>query len=297
LTSLPLLNDLVIFAVDEEGSGSGFGITTPLPLRRTEHLFSDDPSVRWMHDLWIHDEEYTKSMSYGFVPRSFELGRSQRAQWNKGVFSAGLDEASTLPAAVRRGDFIELNPAMYTDGEGHAGYIGGIGSLVLYKDGALIGESEWSSGFFELPPEPGAYRLELVDSQDLFELSTEQRIVWNFESANVPEGEERLPLLLVHFDPDLDARGRAQLGNSWVPLRVSQFGRMNPVVAKPTVEVSYDDGVSWKQTRVEPDGGQWKARIRHPRDAEYVSLRARTHDNHGNAVEQSVVRAYGLRER
>jgi hypothetical protein len=113
---------------------------------------------------------------------------------------------------------------------------------------------------FEVPPETSAYRVELVDSQSTFELSTQQRIVWDFESSHVDDG-----------------------------------GRANPVVSQPTVEVSYDDGVSWKQVRVKPEGAQWKARVHPPQNAQYVSLRAATHDCDGNAVEQTLVRAYRLK--
>ncbi|MFE2710833.1 hypothetical protein ACFXKI_02290 [Streptomyces mirabilis] len=55
--------------------------------------------------------------------------------------------------------------------------------------------------------------------------------------------------------------------------------------------VSYDDGSSWKEVKVK----HGKAEIRHPKKAECVSLRVLASDAAGNRIDQTVLRAYGLK--
>jgi hypothetical protein len=83
-----------------------------------------------------------------------------------------------------------------------------------------------------------------------------------------------------------------------LPLYVEQYGQqVTPEVSTPNVEASYDDGATWAAARVEPNGTGWNAFLDHPERAEYVSLRSSTHDANGNAVEQTLYRAYGLNKR
>lgn len=58
------------------------------------------------------------------------------------------------------------------------------------------------------------------------------------------------------------------------------------------VEVSYDDGATW--TRVRADHRD-SYRLDAPRKARFASLRVSADDSAGNSVEQTVIRAVGLR--
>ncbi|HTV24923.1 MAG TPA: hypothetical protein VMG12_39795, partial [Polyangiaceae bacterium] len=134
----------------------------------------------------------------------------------------------------------------------------------------------------------------------LFELTPHQQVAWTFQSEHVEAGSpRRIPLLVVRFAPELDARGRAPSDTHFcLPLSVDQYDReAAPEVSTPSVEVSYDDGATWARARVEPDGTGWNAFLDHPKRAEYVSLRASAHDAAGNAVEQTLYRAYGLKKK
>lgn len=74
-----------------------------------------------------------------------------------------------------------------------------------------------------------------------------------------------------------------------------QFGqKQTPAVAQPTVEVSYDDGVTWAKAKVEKKGQTWNVVLDHPRKGDYVSLRASAQDRAGNSVKQTLIRAYPL---
>lgn len=186
---------------------------------------------------------------------------------------------------------------MYGDRGGHTAFIPNEGRTALYANGELVGESEFGDGgVFIVPPESADYRMELSYSQSMFELTTHQEVVWSFESAHVDGDEpELLPLLTLQFNPKLNELGQAPRGPFQLPLSVAQYGvKHTPAVIKPSVEVSYDDGVSWTKVTVERRGQTWNLLLDHPQSADYVSLRASTQDHAGNAVEQTLIRAYAL---
>jgi subtilisin family serine protease len=301
LTSLALINEVAAGAFWRPDAGFSIsGVAVSLPLDRTEHFYSPDPSVRWINELWMHDEEYTQSIILGWVPYEYRAGHTYRTRWNEPVFSPSVPEATSIfEWAARDGDALAVLAPMYGDREGHGGFIASTGSAVLYRDDEIIGRSESGDGaFFEMPPEPGSYRLELDHHQAMFELTPRQQVAWTFQSGHVEEGSpQRIPLLVVRFTPELDERGRAPSGTRFcLPLAVDQFDReAAPAVSTPSVEASYDDGASWVAARVEADGSGWNAFLQHPEGADYVSLRASTHDASGNAVEQTLHRAYGLK--
>jgi hypothetical protein len=56
--------------------------------------------------------------------------------------------------------------------------------------------------------------------------------------------------------------------------------------------VSYDDGKTWKQARVEREGDGGEAQVRHPNGSGFVSVKAAATDSRGNTVEQTIIRAY-----
>jgi hypothetical protein len=63
-----------------------------------------------------------------------------------------------------------------------------------------------------------------------------------------------------------------------------------------TVQVSYDDGATWRPALVVgPVGDHAIALLNQPRTGGYVSLKIAATDAGGNSVEQTVVQAYRLR--
>lgn len=274
-------------------------VVPTLPYERIEYNYSEDVRTRWVSELWMHDEEYVNSIIIGHMPFEYRAGQRYSTRWNEPPFSFAMPEDHQLwPWAVREGDQIMLNVPFYGDSEGHPGFVVNEGTIALFKDGEPVQAQVLEPpNFFQVPRERAQYRAELEFTQSLFELTTRARAVWTFESAHAPDGEStRLPLLSVGFLPDLDARGRAPRGEFRVPFTVSQYGQAEPPrVSEPRVDVSYDDGASFQRARVERDGQRWKAFLDHPRGARYVSLRASVADRTGNTVEQTLIRAYGLR--
>ncbi|MEC3982480.1 hypothetical protein, partial [Amycolatopsis sp. H20-H5] len=66
-----------------------------------------------------------------------------------------------------------------------------------------------------------------------------------------------------------------------------------PNVTALSVEISYDDGVTWQPVELTPDGPQWTAKVRHPASG-FASLRAKATDGLGNTVSQTITRAYQI---
>jgi hypothetical protein len=62
-----------------------------------------------------------------------------------------------------------------------------------------------------------------------------------------------------------------------------------------SVDVSYDDGVTWQRADVrrDHDHDHWTVSVRQPRNG-YVSLRSRVADADGNRLDQTIIRAYQL---
>ncbi|MBF9130653.1 hypothetical protein I0C86_17055 [Plantactinospora sp. S1510] len=124
--------------------------------------------------------------------------------------------------------------------------------------------------------------------------------MWTFRSrqkaSTLPVA---LPLLAVRYAPVLGAGRTAPAGKPFlIPIRVEhQPGSTGGSVSKLTVQVSYDDGTTWRTAPIKLDGGSWVAAVTHPADAGHVSLRAIVADSLGSQVEQTIIRAYLLRSR
>jgi hypothetical protein len=65
-------------------------------------------------------------------------------------------------------------------------------------------------------------------------------------------------------------------------------------VTAVSVEVSTDDGQTWRPVRTHASGGgRWCAEVTNPPSG-YVSLRVKAATAAGATVDQTVIRAYGL---
>jgi hypothetical protein len=75
---------------------------------------------------------------------------------------------------------------------------------------------------------------------------------------------------------------------------VDSLGQSGGEWALEGVEVSFDDGPSWRRLPILRVGDRAFGLMLHPRDATYVSLRGSARDVAGHEVEQTILRAYGL---
>lgn len=106
-----------------------------------------------------------------------------------------------------------------------------------------------------------------------------------------------MSLMSLRFLPGLDLNNAAPNCLFWVPLVVThQDGSKG--LRDLSVEVSYDDGKSWRKVPALPTGqDRWLLPLSRPSGgsnskAPHVSLRASATDRSGNTAEYSVLRAY-----
>ncbi|MGN9907466.1 S8 family serine peptidase [Phytohabitans sp. LJ34] len=235
---------------------------------------------------------------YYSLPSTYQRGQVARKQWNYGVFGPALAAHPTYsPYLVRDRSVIYAGIPLY--GDRSADHIGFSTTdtmrLALSKDGEPVGESARDADIFTVPDDPGTYRLEATATRSNSTYTTRLAAAWTFTSARAVN--TTLPVMVVRFAPHLDDHNAAKAGKrSTYPVFVQQgagatYGNLTTL----TVEVSYDDGVTWKAAPVSGTGLDRKVTVYHPAGKAFVSLRATAADDRGTSVTQTIIRAYGLR--
>lgn len=291
------------------GVSTGFGFGFRLPLARTE--FHNVDGLQWFGEFqqWVFEDKvpHTETVLTGAVV-DHQPGQSYVEDWNAAVFGPGF--AGPTQWAFRSGDLIALNIPMHSDAGLDRYGVSELdaGTTVLYRDGAKLGEASGAGrGQFEVPAEPGAYRLETTARRSgVSDYSTLISCAWMFSSVRPPDeggggkgkGGVPLPLMAVRFaPPGLDEDNGTRADSLDVPVAVQrQNGVPAAEVSELTVEASFDDGRTWRTVEVTrgPGDDTAVARVDHPRGVRYASLRATAADADGNTVEQTIIRAYGI---
>ncbi|MEU8255321.1 S8 family serine peptidase [Micromonospora inaquosa] len=254
-------------------------------------------------DLYTWGQEaYLDGGTYQIDPRtSYRAGSKNEEQFFEPIERPHLNNNFTLP--TRSGDTLKLD----VPGWGAADHVGmamnGAGQTnKLYQGRTLLAESTstWISG---TAPNAGdlPYRLVVGTTQDPTggPYSTSTTTEWTFRSKAPAAGVESavLPLLQLDYAVDTDAAGTAK---AHTDLTVSAdhlpgatgCGTIRPV----TLEISYDDGAHWqKQSLSRSKDGSWTTKLGAPKGATFVSLRASATDSSGNSINQTVLRAFGVR--
>jgi hypothetical protein len=164
----------------------------------------------------------------------------------------------------------------------------------LYADGQLVGDSLIGGyGVFTVPAAKTSYRF-VLDAQRTAawaRYSTSTHTEWSFSSTHT-DARTALPLLSVDYAVrGLDLLNRAD-SHGKVTLGLSVRDQAGSVKASSLKAwVSYDDGTSWKEVKVR----HGRAEIGHAKGAEFVSLRVQASDAAGDRIDQTVLRAYGLK--
>jgi hypothetical protein len=235
---------------------------------------------------------------------------------------------ATLCAACRQDD----NAMLYLQGLGDAdsshyadgSWMADTSSLRFTRDGTLALTSDSvTSGHLSpvglnlpLLPQPASYGLDWTWSRPDDPLATVDTD-WQFRSSptdpastlpanehcapDLTRGCTFLPLLFLTYDLPLDDTSHAPAG---APFRIAftVAHQQNAPAAgdlAATVSVSYDGGTTWTdpQAAIADGSGRFSLTINHPALADtdgYVALRVRAHDDAGNSVTQTIIRAYGL---
>jgi subtilisin family serine protease len=308
------------FPLDGDIGGSAFGFQFRLPFERTEYYIAAD--ARWQNEFQtVHPETRVFETVHTKPLFTLRPGQTSVEEWGRAVYGPAFPEVEGSPAQwvyrhhgggssdssfelAQDSDGITVSVPVYNDfSEDHEGFSReDSGRTALYLNGELIGETERSGlGDFTVPDAEGRYRLEVSGVRPSFaEVSTEVSATWTFNSRHAPDAEfSPLPVMAIRFGPELDENNAARAGQAFsLPVFV-QRQAVAPAAELSDLEldVSYDDGATWRRALLERAGDGWRALLFHPANARFVSLRAAATDSDANSVQQTILRAYGLEPR
>ncbi|MEU7526010.1 S8 family serine peptidase [Saccharothrix sp. NPDC042600] len=271
----------------------------PMPLRVQEFY---SPGVEWWGGFMqlSAPNAFPPETSQSGTSRTFAVGRPVTERWNAAVYGPAFPVMRrSYEWAGRSGDQIAVSMPMFTDQDPtHYGFSSvDKAQTTLHRDGVLVGESSYAGSVrAAVPAGRASYVLHAQATRSgVSDLSTSVTADWTFTSDTVTGDPAALPLLAVRFAPTLDDRNRARAGRPFAfPVYVQRNGGGSVADVRTTVQVSYDDGASWRPAPLAKFGERWLAAVSHPADAKYVSLKASARDKAGNGVEQTIIRAYGL---
>ncbi|MET7666555.1 S8 family serine peptidase [Micromonospora luteifusca] len=282
-------------------SGSMSGIEYHEVPARGERTDWVSAGTRWTTNVAVPDEQSQQT-----APTTYRAGSVQEERWFGPVQRPRLLTTST----VFRGDgdaISALIPGWGDSGTAHEGSTSGNlavdNSLRLYQGDKLVGEADRSQPMLSssvLSPEPLPYRLVSENKRDGWAgpYSTATRTEWGFTSARIKPGvlwwEPSLIQLDYAVDTDVDGKAKRNAELTVTALHLPTATEAS-AIRTVTVDVSYDDGVTWHHTKIKRKGDGWRTRIDAPRTAGFVTLRTTARDARGNSVEQSITRAFGLR--
>lgn len=188
--------------------------------------------------------------------------------------------------------------------------------LAISSHSFVTGELEPFGLVLPLLADPATYRLDWTTHRNGDPQAT-IRTDWAFHSsrgdpsATMPPTEQCapdasrpcsfLPLLFLRYDLALDLKSQAKAGGPFdIGFTVAhQQDAPAPSGLAASVSVSYDDGQTWSDpvAATGQGGGKFTAAITHPALSDtdgFVSLRVQAHDDAGNSVDQTLIRAYAL---
>ncbi|MET8090821.1 S8 family serine peptidase [Micromonospora sp. NPDC005220] len=235
-------------------------------------------------------------------PRRYAADDRVTETWHAPVIRPAVP-ASGVPVPTRTGDNLALRVPEFVDAQGHYS-VAGDGeesdtvAARVSRNGQQI--ADLSDGWAPVPTTAGAarYRLDVTTQRSSAEwrYGTRTDTAWEFTSAR-PAGDAATPLSLLQ----VDYRVPADLLGTVPGNRPHQLGltlRQPVGVTASTgtsvrVQVSFDGGVTWRNARTVGSGTRYTATV--PAGRGTVSLRVHAADRAGNTVDQTVLKAYGLR--
>ncbi|WP_245887499.1 S8 family serine peptidase [Umezawaea tangerina] len=282
---------LGLTAVDSRGGG-GWSWLAPMSPTGTGVDYIAGDGVKWS-SMHLQDAGNTSEAEQISSPKAYRAGKQYENKLGFAVFGPGIGGYDQ--ALARSADTIRVSVPLFGDSTGGSGYSAvDAARTTLFRDGVKVGETAYDAyGQFAVPAAAASYRLETeaTRAKGVSDVSTKVSAVWKFRSGHV-DALTNLPLSVVRFQPALDATNSAPAGRLLrVPLVVQQNpGAANGRVGRVSVDVSFDDGKTWRHVPVVGDS----ALVLNAPGSDYASLRAKTTDSRGNSVENTVIRAYKI---
>ncbi|MER6849518.1 S8 family serine peptidase [Streptomyces flaveolus] len=284
--------------------GIGFKERIDYPAERTEYV-SAGRGQRWHESVEAADGALEERS--GLV--RYEGGSRPELDWFKPVWHPWLGTGLGW-GQQRAGNRLQFNaPGWGDSGPDHTGFgdvwsegSGMTQTTAVYLDGELVDDGPSSAAYvWDAPADEHTYKLvtDTALDADRWKLGTKGHAEWTFRSAATPEDRWTfLPLINLSFDVDTDLAGEVRGGRKLSVGIGAEYVAGAPdtgTIGGGTLQVSYDDGKTWKSVPLTGKGASWHGTLDVPRGAEHVSLRASARDDRGGSVTQEIVRAVGVR--
>ncbi|AWS46113.1 S8 family serine peptidase [Streptosporangium sp. 'caverna'] len=276
---------------------SSISLEAPAQGERTDWV-SADADIQWQEQALLLGE-IQESAPVG----RYRAGTTSDVHWFGPIQRPRLGVQAGLP--TRQDDAFYVTVPGWGDSGGD--HVGGtvsnpevMNTLTLYQGDTLLQENyfDWIEvgglGAERLP-----YRLISENSRGTWAnpYSTGTRTEWGFTSAAGDPGTAAvLPLIQLDYKVDTDPAGRARR-NADLAVTPSHLpgGPSSKAINALTLDISYDDGVTWQKADLTHAGDGWRTRLHASARATYVTLRVTAHDGRGNSVTQNITRAFGLK--
>ncbi|SNT50428.1 PA domain-containing protein [Actinacidiphila glaucinigra] len=248
-----------------------------------------------------HQQAFVESVGFEQGARTaYRAGSRQSEEWFKPIQRPFLNDTffNNLPP-TRNGDQLYIDIPAWGSRD-HVGWNqdpAGTQQQTLYQGTKQLGQGHFTTVVGEAPSARKLpYKLVVTGERDVPYTPYSSRTLteWDFTSAKPTDGVTVvLPLVQLDYRIGTDAAGRAGRHDSLSVTaahlsRASLAGKIGAV----GLELSYDDGRTWRKAACGSDG---RFRLDAPGKASFVSLRASAKDSAGNSVQQTVIRAFGLR--
>ncbi|MGW6055075.1 S8 family serine peptidase [Streptomyces sp. NPDC055189] len=285
--------------------GFGFQEKIDYPVERTDYA-STGTGQLWHESVSVGPGALEERS--GLV--SYRGGKHGELNWFKPVWHPWLGTGLGW-GQQRTGNSLQFNvPGWGDSGPDHTGFgdVWNDDSMTqvseVYADGKLVDRKQ-SSGVYVWDANPALTTYKVVTDTTLdpgrWRLATKGHSEWTFKSKETAADRKTfLPLLNLGFDVDTDLAGDVRGGRS---VGVGIFAEYvkgavdTGAVGGGKLEVSYDEGKTWKGVDLDRDGSRaaWDGKLKVPGSAEFISLRASAKDDRGGSVTQEIVRAVGVK--
>ncbi|GAA3563469.1 S8 family serine peptidase [Nonomuraea rosea] len=288
-------------------------VSTNHPMAKTPRTRVDyvtpDPELRWSSSAVTPERHYNAMWPHPDTPRigmsspefrPYKVGEKVGRTVFKQPLLPGINPRNPMR---REGDRLRISMQGFVDADQNYGDTytsmfehGMKTDFRLYQGDALLWQTDYlpaASG--TLVPEKAAYRIEytLSNEAEWAKLSTRTKGVWTFGSERAAETTV-IPLLLATFDAPTDLKNQASSRKLGLSL-YHQEGAAQSAIKNVALEVSYDDGATWKPARLRDKGDRAYETTIDRSPSGFVSLRLNASDVNGNTLSQEVIRAYAVR--
>ncbi|MFC9856290.1 MULTISPECIES: S8 family serine peptidase [unclassified Streptomyces] len=284
-------------------AAGGFQEYHTFPGHRTDYV-SVEAGQQWHESVNLGENLEERS---GRV--TYPAGRRTRLEWFKPVWrpygGSGLGWGQQ-----RRGNALRFNiPGWGDSGPDHTGFgapYSSTSGMTQYTEAWVDGESTGRKvgstaqfGVTDSSELPFKVATDTALDPKVWGIGTTAHSEWTFKSAATPtDAYSFLPLINLNYDLDTDIAGAVRAG-ARLPIGLSaeyvEGATGAGTLGGGALQVSYDDGKTWKSVQLRGSSTGWKGTLNIPRHAISVSLKAGAKDNKGGSVAQEIIQAVTVR--